>query len=95
MAKVIGIPLEEAGTLSLESSIQLPLSTSCVVFAESEIISLINAGESKAEVLHAVHMAAAIKASALLIRLGRARDIVVTGGIALNIGFIDCNAFCS
>ncbi len=90
MAKALGVPLEEAGPLSLKSSKQLPLSTSCVVFAESEIISLINSGENKADVLQAIHMAAAMKTYALLIRLKKASEIALLGGVALNTGFINC-----
>jgi predicted CoA-substrate-specific enzyme activase len=89
MAKALSVSLEEAGPLSLTSSKVLPLSTSCVVFAESEVISLINGGESKADVLRAVHVAAAMKAFSLLRRVGITDTIVVIGGVALNVGFID------
>ncbi|MDP2644781.1 MAG: acyl-CoA dehydratase activase [Desulfobacterales bacterium] len=89
MARVLEVPIEEAGALSLESSKELALSTSCVVFAESEVISLINQGESRADLLQAIHTVAAMKASGLLRKVGAVRQVVVMGGVALNSGFID------
>jgi predicted CoA-substrate-specific enzyme activase len=88
MAKALNITLEEVSTLSLQSSVDLPLSTSCVVFAESEVISLVNSGAKKSDVLRAVNTAAAMKALALLRRLGAASAPVFVGGVALNRGFI-------
>jgi (R)-2-hydroxyacyl-CoA dehydratese activating ATPase len=90
MAKALGVPLEEVGDLSLNSSKELPLSTSCVVFAESEVISLINQGESQEDVLRAIHIVAAMKASGLLRKVGIAKRCVALGGVALNRGFIAC-----
>ncbi len=90
MAKALDVPLEEVGTLSLTSSKDLPLSTSCVVFAESEVISLLNQGESREDVLRAIHIVAAMKASSLLRKVGVSREFVAMGGVALNRGFLDC-----
>ena len=90
MAKALDVPLEEVGALSLKYSKELPLSTSCVVFAESEVISLINQGESREDVMRAIHIVAAMKAAGLLRKVGAAKKFVVTGGVALNIGFLDC-----
>jgi predicted CoA-substrate-specific enzyme activase len=89
MAKALDVPLEEVGALSLKSSKELPLSTSCVVFAESEVISLINQGESREDVLRAIHRVAAMKAAGLLRKIGATKEFVVIGGVALNVGFID------
>jgi predicted CoA-substrate-specific enzyme activase len=90
MAKALDVPLEEVGALSLKSTKELPLSTSCVVFAESEVVSLVNQGESREDVFRAIHIVAAMKASGLLRKIGVAKKFVTMGGVALNSGFIEC-----
>lgn len=89
MARVVGVTLEEAGVLSLKSQKNLDLSTSCVIFAESEVVSLVNRGESVADVLRAVHTAAAAKTASLLRRLWAGGDIVLIGGVARNGGYVE------
>ncbi len=89
-AKMLGLDLEEAGHLSLKSSVDLSLSSSCVVFAQSEVVTLVHAGNTLADVMHAVNKAAAFKASSLARRMGIEPDVALLGGVAKNPGFVAC-----
>ena len=88
MAKAIEVKLEEFADLSLQSTAKIPLNAQCVIFAESEVVSLIHSDVSQADISKAVHDAMAERIGAVLRRVGLKPDYVVVGGLALNKGFI-------
>ena len=49
MARVLGVTLEELGPLALQSDSPSTISSTCTVFAESEVIGHIGAGENPAD----------------------------------------------
>ncbi|MBW1775143.1 MAG: CoA activase [Deltaproteobacteria bacterium] len=90
--KALGVPIEEAGPLSIQSKTELPLTTVCAVFAESEAISLVHRGEKIPDVLRAAYDAVASKTASLLRKIlpDENKDVVLIGGVAKNSGFVDC-----
>src|SRR5512135_693841 len=50
MARVLEMDLEEMGPAALRSGRALPISATCTVFAESEVVSLIAAGADPADI---------------------------------------------
>jgi len=56
----------------------------CIVFAESEVVSLKNAGADPSDLSCAVHLSVTERVSALVHRLGVRENIVFTGGVAKN-----------
>ncbi|HNR87659.1 MAG TPA: acyl-CoA dehydratase activase [Spirochaetota bacterium] len=86
IADALEIPLEEMGTVSQKSTEQLTLSNQCVVFAETEIISLVSEGREIADIVSALHRAVANRAASLARGIGVAGDAVMTGGVAKNAG---------
>lgn len=92
IAKALGVPPEEAGALSMEHGKELPLTTVCAVFGESEAISLVHRGEKVPDILRAVYSAVASKAVALLYKIApnKGSDVLLIGGVAKNAGFVDC-----
>ncbi len=86
IADALETPLEELGDLSMKSTEKLTLSNQCVVFAETEIISLVNEGKEIADIVNAMHQAVANRAASLARSIGVEADAVMTGGVAKNDG---------
>jgi len=88
-ADLLQIPIEEIGALSLSVQDEPePLNSTCVVFQKSETISRLQGGASKENVLAALCSANAHRAAQLLRRVGVEKELVVTGGIAKNLGVV-------
>ncbi|MBF7082851.1 2-hydroxyglutaryl-CoA dehydratase [Desulfallas sp. Bu1-1] len=88
MARALGVGLEKIGELSLESLTKLKISSMCTVFAESEVISLVAQGHTKADILAAIHEAIARRITGLVGRVGLRQPVIMTGGVAKNIGVV-------
>jgi activator of 2-hydroxyglutaryl-CoA dehydratase len=61
----------------------------CSVFAESEVINLINDGVHLPRIMKGLLLSLAVRVSSLTQRLGVVEDIVMTGGVAKNQGVQD------
>jgi len=80
ISRILHVPLDEIGPLSLQSEKPVEFSTNCAVFAESETISRIAEGAKPADILAGVHRAMAAKVSMLVKRLKLTPDVVLSGG---------------
>ncbi len=89
MARALEVKLEELGPLSLQSTQAIPMNAQCTVFAESEVVSLIHAKTSKADIARAVHDALSSRVVAMVRRVGVAPELALVGGVAHNPGFVD------
>ncbi|HID18888.1 TPA: 2-hydroxyglutaryl-CoA dehydratase [Candidatus Bathyarchaeota archaeon] len=89
MAEALGVKLEKMGEISLKSGNRVQITSTCTVFAESEVISLIASGENPFNIIAGLHEAIAKRISSLVRRVGGAEnDVVMTGGVAKNIGVV-------
>jgi predicted CoA-substrate-specific enzyme activase len=86
IADSLDIKLEDLGALSEKATGKLTLSNQCVVFAETEIISLVNEGKEIADIVNALHQAVANRAASLARGILVEPDAVMTGGVAKNAG---------
>ena len=86
IAEALNVRLEEMGDLAEKSSRNLTLSNQCVIFAETEIISLVNEGMDVADILKALHRSVSKRVAALAKSIGIEGDVVMTGGVAKNRG---------
>jgi len=84
MARTLEMDLEQMGARSLLASRSLPVSSTCTVFAESEVISLIASGHAPDDIAWGVHLAISERIAALAERIGIAPPAVMTGGVAKN-----------
>lgn len=84
MARTLEIPLEQMGTLALESDNPAAISSTCTVFAESEVVSLAAQGRPVADILAGLCRAVAARAAGLAGRARLQAPIVMTGGVARN-----------
>ena len=88
IATVLGVPLEEIGPLSLQSTEKIAFSTVCAVFAKSTAMSMLKRGISKADILAGLFQAISERTHNLLSRVTIEKDFVITGGIAKNTGMV-------
>jgi benzoyl-CoA reductase subunit D len=87
MARALELPLEEMGPLSRKSTQLIPLNVQCVVFAESEVVSLIHQNVAKEDIARAVHEAIASRILSMVRKVSYAPPVVLIGGMAKNEGF--------
>jgi len=88
-ADLIRVPVWEIGPRSFNIPKEPPMiSSTCVVFAKSEVIGLLEAGTSENEIMAAYCSAMAHRIMELLNRLGVKEKFVITGGIAKNEGVV-------
>ena len=85
-AEMLGYQLEDLGPRSMESTKELQMSSQCVVFAESEIISLKARGEKAEDIAAGVHFAIARRVCNLVNRIGLDPDLAFSGGVSNNLG---------
>jgi benzoyl-CoA reductase subunit D len=88
MARALEVKLEEMGPLSLKAERASPINASCVIFGESDVVSLIHRQESKPEIARAVFDAMADRVSSMIHRLGVNPEVVLVGGVAKDVGFV-------
>lgn len=86
VAQILEIPLRDLGAVVLQSNNPCEISSQCVVFAESEIVSLRAQGSAREDIAYGVHLAAARRIKNLLKRTGFENDILFTGGVNNNSG---------
>ena len=88
-ADLIRVPVWEIGKRSFQIEKEPPMiSSTCVVFAKSEVVGLLEAGVPENEIMAAYCSAMAQRIIELLNRLGVKEKFVITGGIAKNEGIV-------
>lgn len=82
VAERLKVPLEQLGDYAKKSNSPAPISSMCVVFAETEIIGLLSIGTSQEDIIAGVQQSISHR---LLAMSGRnlSSPIVFTGGVAL------------
>ena len=88
MARALEVDLNDFGDFSLKAQKPAPISSLCTVFAESEVISLISKGEKRENIIAGIHEAIAARVVAMANRVGFTTRIMMTGGVAKNIGVV-------
>lgn len=91
-AVLLGLTLDQLGTAALQATKPAQISSQCVVFAESEMISLRakgakqNDSEAVANIAAGIHYSAARRVRNLLGRVGNEPELIFTGGVSNNPG---------
>lgn len=90
IAKLMQMPLEEMAKLSFQAKARADVSTTCAVFAESEVISHVHRDPPtpKEDIVAGIYLSAVRRIMALCKRIGIQRDVAVVGGVALNSGLV-------
>lgn len=84
MARVLGCGIDELSDLAQQSTKEVPISSMCTVFAESEVISRLSEGEKREDVARGAHRAIAKRVVGMVGRVGFEPKVLMTGGVALN-----------
>ncbi|MDR1657830.1 MAG: acyl-CoA dehydratase activase [Deltaproteobacteria bacterium] len=88
VARILDTPIDQFGSLSLAADDPLELNSTCVVFAESEIVSLLAKGSRRENIIRGLHHSVARRVSHLLGRGWLRPDVYLDGGPALNEGLL-------
>jgi len=88
MARALEVDLDRFADLCEKADKPSKISSTCTVFAESEIISLISRGEKRENIIAGLHDSVASRISAMARRVGVERPVMMTGGVAKNMGAV-------
>ena len=88
-ASALNIPLDQLGPTALRAERPVRISTTCTVFAESEVLSWVGRGKKIEDILQGVHQSIAARSIGLLRRVGIEEEITFTGGVTRNIGMVE------
>ena len=88
MARSLDTDLESLGRLSALSNADVRISSTCTVFAESEVVALVAKGASKEDIIRGLHRSVAERVYAMVARLRAEGPFVMTGGVAKNSGVV-------
>jgi len=88
MADALEVEVEELGPLSQCSHHPVTISSTCTVFAESEVIGQMSRGAPKADIVAGIHTAIAHRVAGLAGQVGLEEAVIMTGGVARNIGVV-------
>jgi len=86
MSRALELPLEEVSDLILESKDPVTITSQCGVFAESEVITYVNEGRDRADIVAGIARSVAAKVSSLVRRISLEEEVAMVGGVALNAG---------
>jgi predicted CoA-substrate-specific enzyme activase len=87
-AFALDIPLADLGPTALRAEKAVAISTTCTVFAESEVLSWLGKGKKIEDILLGVHRSIATRSIGLLRRVGIDEQVTFTGGVTRNQGMV-------
>jgi len=88
MARILEVGIGDMEKLSTESTNRVNISSTCTVFAESEVISQLAQAKDKRDIIAGIHRSVAGRVSGLAKRVGIVPAVVMSGGVALNGGVV-------
>ncbi len=84
MANALQIPLEDLGVCALLATEPVHVSSTCTVFAESEVVSHVARGKKREDILHGVCHSIVDRIAAMARGVGVKPPVALTGGVAMN-----------
>ena len=88
MARVLEKEASDLAEMDARAEGIVPISSTCTVFAESEVISQLAKGVSLPDLVKGIHASVAVRTAALVRRLGLTAPVAMTGGVARNAGVV-------
>jgi len=89
MSRALEVSADEMSKITLQSTQTLSINAQCAVFGESEVVSLIHQKTPKPDIARAVMNAIAGRIGSVARIVGLEKDVVMVGGMAKNLGFVD------
>lgn len=81
----LGYKINEIGDLAMKADIEVPISSTCTVFAESEIISMIASGKDTSSILKGLHRSLIKRIVAMIRSVNFIPPLLLSGGVVNNI----------
>lgn len=88
MAGVLDVKLEDLGDLDEQATEKTPISSTCTVFAESEVISCMAKKILIPNIVRGIHYSVATRVAGLAKRGGLMPPVAMTGGVSKNSGIV-------
>ena len=88
ICRYLGITIDEIGPLSLEADDPEQCSSICAVLAETDVINMVSRGISTPNIIKGIHQSMAGRYVRLITAVGAAGVVLVTGGLAADIGLL-------
>jgi predicted CoA-substrate-specific enzyme activase len=85
MARVLELEISEIGPMGLKSSNPCQISSTCTVFAETEVIAQRSKGKSREDLVGGIHRAVTSRVMAMVNMIGYEKQVVLTGGVCKNV----------
>ena len=87
MAQVLEVgTVDKMGPISLKSKNPCHISSTCTIFAESEIVSLRADGSLQEDLVAGIHRSVASRVVVMASSINFQKEVIFTGGVAKNIG---------
>jgi (R)-2-hydroxyacyl-CoA dehydratese activating ATPase len=88
MARALEIKLEHFGEIFAKTNEKVDISSTCTVFAESEVVSLIGQGIDKNKIMRGLVYSIVNKVISMVERIGLEEPVCMTGGVAKNLAVV-------
>jgi predicted CoA-substrate-specific enzyme activase len=88
LSRILELNLTDIGDVALQADVPIRINSTCTVFAESEIISLLARGKKHSEIIAGAHYAIARRLARMARRVGIVEEVFFDGGPALNKGLV-------
>jgi len=89
IARYLGVPLEDVGAMSRNSTNAEEVSSVCAVLAETDVINMVSRGVTAPDILRGIHLSIAGKLARLLRSAGAEGVVALTGGLSLDDGLVE------
>lgn len=89
ISRYLGLAISEVGEISLKSKNPETPSGICAVLAETDVINMVSRGVSTPDIVKGIHISVANRVIKLLTTLKAEGTVVLTGGMASNIGMVE------
>ena len=86
MARVLELDVSELEEKSAKAKNVVNISSTCTVFAESEVISQLSNNVDICDLVAGIHRSVAVRTAGLVRRLGVVEPVAMSGGVALSTG---------
>ena len=80
----LNVPMNDISDYVAKADKAISISSTCTVFAESEVVSLVARGEKLEEIIKGLHVSLSSRIAALAGRVDQSSAIFMSGGVALN-----------
>jgi len=88
ISRYLGLAIEEVGEISLKATKPETPSGICAVLAETDVINMVSRGITTPDIIKGIHLSIANKIVRLLSSVKAQSPVVLTGGMAMNLGMV-------